>query len=154
MKSAVRRLTFKLYKILPIRIRFWISYLCSDKFLADVVAFIVKDDKLLLVKQTYQYSWGLVGGYLKKGESIENAIKREVMEELGLIVEVSSILEVRSVPEKSVIDIAVYCEVVGGELKVDGEEVEEARFFIVKDFPRILPSHEFYIRRFLASKKL
>lgn len=149
MKSALKRLIFKLYKVLPVRIRFWISYLNSDKFLVDVVAFILKDNKLLLVKQTYQHSWGLVGGWVKRGESIEDSIKREVMEELGLVVEVKSIQEVRSVPDRPVIDIVLSCNVVGGKLRIDREEVEEARFFDVKDLPKILPPHQFYVKKFL-----
>lgn len=152
MKSAFKRILFKIYKVLPVRIRFLISYLYSDKFLVDVVAFIVKDNKLLLVKQTYQYSWGLVGGWVKKGESIENAIQREVLEELGLKVKMKKILEIRSSPNRPVIDIAVECEMTGEDSKIDGEEVEEVKFFDIKDLPKnILAPHKYFIDKFLGS---
>lgn len=154
MKPAFKRILFKIYKILPAKIRFLISYLYSDKFLVDVVAFIIKDNKLLLVKQSYQYSWGLVGGWVKREESIENSIKREVMEELGLRVKMKKVLEVRSSSNRPVIDIAVECEVIGGDSKIDGEEVEEVKFFDIKDLPKnILAPHRYFIDKFLTSEK-
>ena len=44
---------------------------------------LIKDEKILLVKHTYQNSWYLPGGRVKKGERLDQAIIREVSEELG-----------------------------------------------------------------------
>lgn len=48
-----------------------------------VYAVIIEDDKILLTRQWDGYS--LIGGGLEKGETIEEAIVREVKEETGLI---------------------------------------------------------------------
>lgn len=52
-----------------------------------VRAILIKDDKILLVKHTYSDSWFLPGGGMKKGETFENALKRELNEELDITVQ-------------------------------------------------------------------
>lgn len=41
-------------------------------------------DKILLIKQYGKPNFVLVAGYINKGEDAENAVKREVMEEIGI----------------------------------------------------------------------
>ena len=45
---------------------------------------INNDNKVLLVKHTYQPHWYIPGGGVKKGESTKAAILRELKEEIGL----------------------------------------------------------------------
>lgn len=147
-----KTLLLKIYKILPIKIRFLISYILSDKYVIGVIAFVVKDKKLLLLKHTYQYSWGLPGGWLKKGEDFSESIAREIKEETGLKVKIVQIFEVRNVIKRPVVDIAIACKVIEGDLTVDGVEVEEAKFFPLDELPeKILHTHMPYIKRFLKS---
>jgi ADP-ribose pyrophosphatase YjhB (NUDIX family) len=45
------------------------------------------DGALLLVRLSYRNSWGLPGGLLKRGETPEDAVRREVREEATLDVD-------------------------------------------------------------------
>src|SRR5665648_141011 len=60
-----------------------------------VVAIIEKDGKFLLGKRSQNEShaagyWAAIGGGVNSGETFENALIREVMEEVGLIVSPTS----------------------------------------------------------------
>jgi ADP-ribose pyrophosphatase YjhB (NUDIX family) len=129
ISKRLKHLLLKIYKILPINIRFALSFLIARKFIVGIVAFVVKDNKLLLVKHSYQYPWGLPGGFLKPNENFSTSIEREIKEETNLKVKLEKILEIINNPGKPAIDVIVFCKVVGGEIRVDKVEVEDAKFF-------------------------
>jgi len=117
-----------------------------------MVAFVVKDKKVLLLKHSYQYAWALPGGWMKRGEGLTSTMEREIMEEIGLRVRVTEILDVISIKERPVIDVLVKCEVISGKIQVDNVEVEKAVFFSFDSLPeQIVRTHKPYIQRFLNS---
>jgi 8-oxo-dGTP pyrophosphatase MutT (NUDIX family) len=56
----------------------------SSLFRVAVKAVIRRDGKFLLVKETEDDWWGLPGGGIRHGESPQQALTRELEEELGL----------------------------------------------------------------------
>lgn len=63
-------------------------------FQIRVTAIVIKDKKLLVVKQDVNKdrSWSLPGGRVERGETLEYAIEREVLEETGLVTRVNKLL--------------------------------------------------------------
>ncbi len=136
------------------KIRRWISFWFAGKFLVGVVALVIKDDALLLVRNTYQYAWALPGGFLKKGEQVEVAIMRELAEETGLEIAVEHIFKIINGEHKRIIDIIVICRVSGGTLIVDNEEVSKAKFFALESLPTdILAVHKPHIEEYLEYRR-
>jgi ADP-ribose pyrophosphatase YjhB (NUDIX family) len=46
---------------------------------------MVREDKILLVKHVYEDKWFLPGGIVERGETLDEAVCREAMEEVGAI---------------------------------------------------------------------
>lgn len=53
---------------------------------------LIRDGKILLVRHTYQSGWFIPGGGVKRGETLEEAARREAWEELGAKLEEVSLL--------------------------------------------------------------
>jgi NAD+ diphosphatase len=70
-----------------------------------------------------------LAGFLEPGESIEEAIHREVREEVGLEVGDLRYFASQSWPYPHSLMIAFTAEYAGGELRLDASEIAEARWF-------------------------
>lgn len=84
----------------------------------------VNDDKIVLVKRKnppYKGWWALPGGIVEYGETVEEAVKREVCEETGLEIEIEKLVNVYSDPKRDprghFISICFLCRKIGGTLR-------------------------------------
>ena len=70
-----------------------------------------------------------LAGFLEAGESIEDAIHREVMEEVGLQVRDFRYFASQSWPFPHARMVAFTAEYAGGDIRIDPNEIGEARWF-------------------------
>lgn len=81
-----------------------------------------------------------LAGFLEAGESIEEAVHREVFEEVGLTVHNLQYFSSQSWPFPHSLMIAFTADYLGGEIKVDESEISEARWFGPQDeWPERVP---------------
>ena len=97
-----------------------------------VIVGVIWDNKLLLTKYADRpsSSYALVAGFTEFGETLEQTVEREVMEEVGL--KVNNIRYYKSQPWGIASDILAgfYCDVVGTpEIKLDSDELKVAQWF-------------------------
>lgn len=133
---------------LPIkgRMRSAIVWLLSPKFVVGVSG-LVRDDegRILLLKHTYRGNkpWGLPGGGLRPGESLEECVEREAFEETGMRVEVVAMLSGAAHFDRRLVDMIYSCRLLPGE-SLDkfkpNAEVAEAHFFHIDDLPPAIAS--------------
>ena len=72
--------------------------------------------------------WVFPGGYVDRGESVEEAAIRETKEESRLEVKLSSLLGVYSYPRSPNVIVVYTAEVTGGDLAAGDESLEAGRF--------------------------
>lgn len=97
----------------------------------------LKQSKVILLRRGLdprRGTWTFPGGYMEMGETTEEAAIRETLEETGLAVQVTSLLNVYSRPQVGVVVIVYLARVVGGEL-VLGHETQEIRSFHPWEIP-------------------
>jgi 8-oxo-dGTP diphosphatase len=76
----------------------------------------------------YKGSWALPGGFVEYGETVEEAVIREVKEETGIIIEITGLLGVYSDPARDprghLITVCFLASKIEGELKADTDASE------------------------------
>ncbi|GCE24783.1 hypothetical protein KDA_02670 [Dictyobacter alpinus] len=101
----------------------------------------VNKERILLALRRDIDWWNLPGGGMEIGETVEEAVCREVDEETGLKVEVEQLVGVYSKPQKQELVLTFRCRVIGGAL-IETEESSECRYFETTALPsNILPKH-------------
>jgi len=107
----------------------------------SVCAIIFADNRVLLAHRRDIDWWNLPGGGMEAGETVEQALRREVLEETGLEVKVERLVGVYSKPQKNEVVLAMRCGVSGGRLRAT-EEMSECRYFAPGALPtNTLPKH-------------
>ncbi len=98
---------------------------------------VEQDGKVLMVRRGIEPGlglWSLPGGYVDRGEVVERAAEREVVEETGLVVRAVSLIGVFSEPGHPVILVTYDSQIVEGVAE-PGPEVLELGFFSLDQLP-------------------
>jgi ADP-ribose pyrophosphatase YjhB (NUDIX family) len=109
-----------------------------------VGAVVIQSRKLLLVKRGHDPDrgcWAVPGGKVQWGETLEAAVRREVEEETGLLVEVGDVVWVGEAmdgpdPSHHCVLIDFDALVVGGSLRA-GDDADDAAFVDLADVRKL-----------------
>ncbi len=96
-----------------------------------IIVAIRKADQLLMAKHSYHDNirYALIAGFVEPGEAIEEAVKREVLEEVGIEIKNLKYKRSQSWPFPNSLMLAFTAEYESGDIKVDGDEILKAKWF-------------------------
>ena len=134
--------------------------------LSPAAGVIVEDSegRVLLERRHDNGCWGHAGGAVEMDEPVEDAARRELFEETGLVAGTLDFFGVYSGPEShfyypngdevSYVEIVYTCRDWTGELRPQADEVDELRWFAADELPEnISPSIRRQLRDWAAGKK-
>ena len=111
---------------------------------------IKKDDKIMLVhSRTFKKNYkGLVAGFVETGESLEECVRREVMEETSLTIKNIKYFGSQPWPYPSNIMIGFTADYESGEVHLQDEELSSGGFFGKDNLP-LLPRKDSLARKII-----
>jgi mutator protein MutT len=95
------------------------------------------DGKIVLARRAIDPGYGkwvFPGGFVDRGETVEDAARREAHEEVGVEVELRELVGIYSYPGKPIVVIVFAAEYRGGKLQA-ADECLEVRLFAPGDIP-------------------
>ena len=102
-----------------------------------VGAVVLHEQRILFVRQGQGHSlvgqWSIPWGLVDEGETPEDAVRRETVEESGITAEVDGLLGVQNLRSPGWIGIIFQCHSVAGEPTSDGVETDRAAYFSMEE---------------------
>jgi ADP-ribose pyrophosphatase YjhB (NUDIX family) len=120
------------------------------------------EGRILLQHRTDTNDWGLPGGFMEIGETIEDTARREIFEETGLTVGELKLFHIFSGDQMYYeypngdqvynVIICYYSSDIAGEIRLD-EESKELRYFDIQSFPEnIMKTSKVMLDKYVSRK--
>ena len=121
-----------------------------------VIVLVTRGEQFLLARNINfpQPMFSTLAGFLEAGESVENALHREVEEEVDLKIKNISYYGSQPWPFPSQLMLGFYAQYCSGEIKCNPKEIAEASWYSRKNLPMIPPASSIageLIRNFLIN---
>lgn len=107
-----------------------------------VIVLVTKGDEFLLAlhKKGRGAYYSCLAGFMEVGETPEETVQREVKEEVGLNVGNIRYIKSQSWPFPSQLMLGFFVDYQGGDIEVDGIEIEHAQWYSAQNLPQVPPA--------------
>ena len=145
-----QNLISRVWRKLPARMRRLSMRLAHAHFTVTAGAVIFNDkNEVLLLKHRFRAGsgWGLPGGFMETGEQPEDALRRELREEIGLEIDDVKVFAARSFKKPQQVEV-LFRGRANADVKSVNMEIERAEWFAIDALPEGLPRDQrSYIER-------
>ena len=140
----LKRLLAAAYRRMPVSLRRGIVLLTQARFTVTAGAVVVNDEgRVLLVKHVFRpgSGWGIPGGFINRGEQAEDAVRRELREEIGLELDRVELAFVRTVEQVGQVEI-IFRGQTSGTPRPRNIEIHRVAWFELDQLPDDLPREQ------------
>ena len=137
----IKGLLIFLWRNAPRKLRRWGVRAVEPHFTVTAGA-VVTDERgrVLLLKHNFRAGsgWGIPGGFIEKGEQPEEAIRRELREEVGLEVEAAKLVDARTLKVAQQVELLYLCRALNGDgagAKPQNMEIKRVGWFDAESLP-------------------
>ena len=134
-----------IWRRLPKFVRWRAAKIGQVRFTASVAVMLFDEDDrhILLLEHVFRADrgWGVPGGFINKGEQPEQALRREMREEIDIEIDDVKPLFARNLNKLKQVEIYYRGRVIG-EPKPSSFEIKQARWFRVDDLPSELSADQ------------
>jgi NAD+ diphosphatase len=104
-----------------------------------VIVLVERGEKVLLARASRfkEELYSVIAGFVEPGEALEETVRREIKEETGIEIKNIRYFGSQPWPFPDSLMIGFTARYAGGEIKVDGEEIVEAKWFTADQLPNI-----------------
>lgn len=115
------------------------GFLSYPRISPAIIVAIRDGDRILLAhnKNFRNDMYSVIAGFVEPGETFEDCVRREVAEEIGIKVKDIKYFASQPWPFPNSLMVAFTARYDGGEISVDGMEIEHAAWFRPEEFPKL-----------------
>jgi len=124
-----------------------------------IIVSVEREDEILLGRSAHfpPGIYSVLAGFVEPGESVEDAVRREVHEESGILVDEIRYFGSQPWPYPNSLMLGFQARFAGGEISLCDAELEAAGWYRFDEMPRLFPGHvsiaQWLIHDFLARKR-
>jgi 8-oxo-dGTP diphosphatase len=137
MRRMLKKLLGALWRGAPKSVRRLTMRLLEPRFAVTAGAVVLDEQgRVLLLNHVFRAGsgWGIPGGFIEKGEQPEDAVRRELKEEIGLTLAEAELAFVRTLKRPRQVEIIFRCRP-QGEFAPRSVEIKSAQWFAPDALP-------------------
>lgn len=133
-----------IWRRVPKSLKRWTVRASQSRFAVTAGAIITDNEgRVLLLKHRFRPSpgWGMPGGFIEEGEQPEEALRRELREEVELEVKDVKLFTTRAFNEPKQIEILFTARAIDNTERLSFE-IQKAAWFVLSELPKELPEDQ------------